>query len=42
MTLSEPVEFQSITGRGVMAHVDGVSVRSGNPALMAEHNVDTI
>ena len=41
LTLSDPVEFQSITGRGVMAHVDGLSVLLGNPALMAEHNVDT-
>jgi Cu+-exporting ATPase len=41
VALSEPVAFQSITGRGVMAHVDGLSVLLGNPALMAEHNVDT-
>lgn len=41
LALSEPLDFLSITGRGVMAHVDGLSVLLGNPALMAEHNVDT-
>jgi Cu+-exporting ATPase len=40
LTLSEPDEFQSLTGRGVEARVDGRSVLVGNPALFHERGVD--
>jgi Cu+-exporting ATPase len=32
--------FQSLTGRGVMAKVDGKAIAIGNPALMRENSVD--
>jgi len=40
LTLVEPREFQSLTGRGVTGSVDGVPVRFGNPSLMADSGID--
>jgi len=39
--LSEPVGFDSITGKGVRAKVDGRSVLIGNPALLRDAGIDT-
>jgi len=39
--LSEPVGFDSITGKGVRAKVDGRSVLIGNPALFRDAGIDT-
>lgn len=41
IALSDPVDFEAITGRGVRAVVDGRAVLVGNAALMAESGVDT-
>jgi len=38
--LSEPVGFDSITGKGVRAKVDGRSVLIGNPALLRDAGID--
>jgi Cu+-exporting ATPase len=38
--LSAPTGFQSLTGRGILAQVNGRSVLIGNPSLMLEHGVD--
>ncbi|HEX8849887.1 MAG TPA: heavy metal translocating P-type ATPase [Gemmatimonadaceae bacterium] len=39
--LDTPASFQSITGRGAVATVDGASVAVGNAALMSDRSVDT-
>lgn len=36
LALSAPVEFESLTGRGIRARVDGQEVLVGSPALMTE------
>lgn len=41
LTLSQPSDFDSITGRGIRATVDGHEVLVGNVALLAENNLDT-
>ncbi|TMD22290.1 MAG: heavy metal translocating P-type ATPase [Chloroflexi bacterium] len=38
--LSEPSGFESLTGRGVRAGVDGRSVLIGNPALLRDAGID--
>jgi Cu+-exporting ATPase len=40
LELSEPVRFQTIVGKGVMAEVDEQSVIVGSTPLMDENNVD--
>ncbi|MFO7631971.1 MAG: HAD-IC family P-type ATPase, partial [Caldilinea sp.] len=40
VTLSEVEHFNSITGRGIEATVDGQAVVLGSPALMTEHGID--
>jgi Cu+-exporting ATPase len=40
MALSEPAGFQSITGRGVQAQVEGRAVLVGSPALLKERGID--
>jgi Cu+-exporting ATPase len=40
VTLSEVTHFNSITGRGVEATIDGQAVLLGSPALMAERGID--
>ncbi len=40
LLLSEPVAFNSITGKGVRAKVDGRSVLIGNPALLRDAGID--
>ncbi len=40
LILSEPAGFESITGRGVVAQVDGRSVAVGSPAFMVEQNAN--
>ena len=39
--LSEPVGFDSITGKGVRATIDGRAVLIGNPGLLREAGIDT-
>ena len=39
LTLSEPKNFSSITGKGVRGTIDGLDVAVGNPALMLEIGV---
>jgi Cu+-exporting ATPase len=41
IVLSEPVGFDSITGKGVRAIVDGRSILIGNPALLRDAGIDT-
>ena len=41
MVLSEPAGFESITGRGVRATVDGHPILIGTPALLSEAGIDT-
>jgi len=41
IVLSEPAGFDSITGKGVRAEVDGRSILIGNPALLREAGIDT-
>jgi Cu+-exporting ATPase len=41
IVLGEPVGFDSITGKGVRAMVDGRSVQIGNPALLRDAGIDT-
>jgi len=41
IALSEPAGFDSITGKGVSANVDGRSILIGNPALLRDAGVDT-
>ena len=41
LALLEPTAFESVTGRGIRATVDGRTVRVGNPALLGEAGVDT-
>jgi Cu+-exporting ATPase len=40
LILSEPVGFDSITGKGVRAKVDGRSILIGNPALLRDAGID--
>ena len=40
LALSEPQGFDSLTGRGVMATVDGHAVLLGSPALMTERGIE--
>ncbi len=40
LALSDPTGFESITGRGIRATVEGRTVLVGNPALMAEQAVN--
>jgi Cu+-exporting ATPase len=40
MVLSEPAGFESITGRGVRATVDGHTVLIGNPALLRDAGLE--
>ena len=42
IVLSEPSEFDSVTGKGVRATVDGRRVLIGNPSLLRDVGVDTI
>jgi len=39
--LSEPVGFDSVTGKGIRATVDGHPVLIGNPALLRDAGIDT-
>ncbi|MBN1681126.1 MAG: copper-translocating P-type ATPase [Anaerolineae bacterium] len=39
LALSEPQQFEAVTGQGVRAEVDGHSVLVGNMALMTEHTI---
>jgi Cu+-exporting ATPase len=41
IVLSEPVGFESITGKGVRATVDGHPVLIGNPALLHDAGIDS-
>ncbi|MFA5890925.1 MAG: heavy metal translocating P-type ATPase [Actinomycetota bacterium] len=41
LTLTEPSNFDSITGRGIRATVDGHEVLVGNETLLAENKLDT-
>jgi len=41
IVLSEPSGFESITGRGVRATVDGYKVLIGNPALLRDDGLET-
>jgi P-type Cu+ transporter len=41
LTLSEPDGFDSITGRGIRATVDGHDLLVGNVALLADDGIDT-
>src|SRR5487761_1555864 len=41
MILSEPVGFDSITGKGIRATVDGRMVLIGNPALLRDGAIET-
>jgi Cu+-exporting ATPase len=41
LVLSEPAGFDSITGKGVRAKVDGRSILIGNPALLRDAGIDT-
>src|SRR5207253_4579874 len=38
---SHPVGFDSVTGKGVRARVDGRSILIGNPALFRDAGIDT-
>ncbi|MFQ6058910.1 MAG: heavy metal translocating P-type ATPase, partial [Anaerolineae bacterium] len=40
LELAEPLEFQAVRGKGVMASVNGDRVLVGSRRLMAEHGVD--
>jgi P-type Cu+ transporter len=41
IVLSDPAGFDSITGKGVRAKVDGRSILIGNPALLRDAGIDT-
>ena len=41
VSLSEPEGFESVTGRGIRATVQGRAVLVGNPALLGDAGVDT-
>jgi Cu+-exporting ATPase len=41
LTLVDPSDFDSITGRGIRANVDGHQVLVGNEALLADAGIDT-
>ena len=41
IVLSEPAGFDSITGKGIRATVDGRSILIGNPALLGDAGIDT-
>jgi Cu+-exporting ATPase len=41
LSLGEPLEFQAIRGKGVMASVNGNRVLVGSRRLMTEHGIDT-
>ena len=40
LTIATAERFQSVTGRGAMARVDGHDVLAGNETLLAEHAID--
>src|SRR5712691_4041729 len=40
--LSQPAGFDSITGKGVRARVDGRSILIGNPALLRDASIDSV
>jgi Cu+-exporting ATPase len=40
LELEQPIEFDSLTGRGAAGVVDGVGILVGNAALMSERGVD--
>jgi P-type Cu+ transporter len=40
IALTDPEAFDSITGKGIRATVDGRAVLIGNPRLLADHGVD--
>ena len=40
LVLPEPAGFESVTGRGIRAAVDGRMVLAGSPALLAEAGID--
>jgi Cu+-exporting ATPase len=41
IVMSEPAGFDSITGKGIRAKVDGRSILIGNPALLRDAGIDT-
>lgn len=41
LPLSEPTEFEAVSGEGVKGKVDGLSVVLGNRKLMAENSIET-
>jgi Cu+-exporting ATPase len=41
ISLHSPERFDSLTGRGIRAAIDGVEVLVGSPSLMRDHGVDT-
>ena len=41
LTLSEPEQFEALTGRGVTATVDGAGILVGTRAFLEEHGVET-
>jgi len=41
LVLAEPTEFESMTGRGIRAAVDGRTVLIGNPALLSAAGIHT-
>ncbi|HSL07484.1 MAG TPA: heavy metal translocating P-type ATPase [Pseudonocardiaceae bacterium] len=41
VALTEPVDFQSVTGKGITADVDGHRVIVGRASLLAESGIDT-
>ncbi len=41
LTLPDPSDFDSITGRGIRANVDGHQVLVGNVALLTDEGIDT-
>lgn len=42
LKLSEVLEFQSITGKGITGYVDGVFVAIGNKRLLDEYNIESV
>ncbi len=42
LTLSDPGEFSSVTGRGASGTVDGISLLVGSEALLKERGVETV
>ena len=39
LSLAEPEQFESVTGRGIIAHIDGREIALGNKNLMLERSV---